>query len=104
MPPASADALVVVDVQRGLVSGESAVRDAAGFLDRWSGALLAARAAGVSVIHLQDDGADDPLLRRGTPGWELVLPVADSDVVVTKTADDGFVDTGLEDAAAGWRT
>jgi len=92
----TADALVVVDVQRALVAGEHSVGDADNYLDRWTEALESARTAGVPVIHLQDDGVHDPLIRRGTPGWELVLPVADGEQVIGKAHDDGFDDTDLE--------
>lgn len=91
-----ADAVVVVDVQRALVSGAQAVADAEAHLRRWSSLLERARAAGVPVVHLQYDGAHDPRVSRGTPGWELVLPVAAGDVVMAKDHDDGFLDTRLE--------
>ena len=97
-PAVDADALVVVDVQRGLVEGEGAVADAASWLDRWRRALAAARSAGVPVVHLQDDGTDPgSLIRRGSSGWELVLEVAEGEPVVAKAHDDGFVGTALED-------
>ena len=97
-PAVDADALVVVDVQRGLVEGEGAVADAASWLDRWGRALAAARSAGVPVVHLQDDGTDPgSLIRRGSSGWELVLEVAEGEPVVAKAHDDGFVGTALED-------
>jgi len=97
-PAVDADALVVVDVQRGLVEGEGAVADAASWLDRWVRALAAARSAGVPVVHLQDDGIDPgSLIRRGSSGWELVLEVAEGEPVIPKAHDDGFVGTALED-------
>lgn len=91
-----ADAIVVVDVQRALVAGERAVEDAAAHLDRWAAALGAARAAGVPVVHLRDNGADpDSLIPRDSSGWELVLPVHDGEPVLDKTGDDGFEGTDL---------
>jgi nicotinamidase-related amidase len=97
-----ADALVVVDVQRALVEGAHAVADAETFLGRWRQALAAARAAGVPVVHLQDDGADPgSLIPRGTTGWELVLDVAEGEPVVRKAHDDGFAGTDLADLLAG---
>ncbi len=91
-----ADALVVVDVQRALVSGEHTVADGDAYLGRWTDALESARTAGVPVIHLQDNGVHDPLIRQGTPGWELVLPVAEGEPVIGKSQDDGFDGTDLE--------
>jgi nicotinamidase-related amidase len=92
-----ADALVVVDVQRGLVEGSQAVGGAASFLARLASALESARAAGVPVVHVQDAGtAPGSLIPHGSAGWELVLPVADGEPVVHKEHDDGFAGTELE--------
>lgn len=96
-PDLRADALVVVDVQRALVSGEHAVADADASLDRWEVALSAARTAGVPVVHVQDDGVSPgSLIPRGSAGWELALSVADGERVIGKARDDGFDGTDLE--------
>ena len=87
--------VLVIDVQRALVEPPHAVVDAAGLVPRLGRLLARARSAGVSVIHVQDDGDADPLVARGTPGWHLVLPVLDGDVVVAKTGDDAFEGTDL---------
>ncbi|QBR94298.1 isochorismatase family protein [Nocardioides euryhalodurans] len=87
----------MVDVQRGLVSGPHAVGGAEPFLDRVSAVLRAARAAGATVVHLQDEGTDEgSLIPRGSVGWELALPVRQDEVVVQKARDDGFDSTDLE--------
>ena len=92
-----ADALVVVDVQQALVTGDHAVPGAGAYLERWTAALESARTAGVPVIHLQDDGAwPGSLIPRGSVGWELVLPVADGELVISKVRDDAFDGTDLE--------
>jgi nicotinamidase-related amidase len=98
----TADALVVVDVQRALVTGEHAVADADAYLDRWAAALTSARSAGVPVIHLQDDGTwPGSLIPRGSAGWELVLPVAEGERVIGKARDDGFDGSDLETILRG---
>lgn len=89
-----ADLLLVVDVQRALVTGEHAVPDAAGFLDLVGSVLAAARAAGAPVVHLQDDGGH--LITKGTDGWRLALPAAEGEQVLAKTHDDGFAGTDLD--------
>lgn len=93
-------ALLVVDVQRVLVEGEHAVADAEEFLGRLRSLLDRARAAGVPVLHLQDDGVEDRLIRKGTPGWELALPPEPGEPVVEKADDDGFEGTPLADLLA----
>jgi streptothricin hydrolase len=91
-------AVVVVDVQRGLVEGETAVGDATTYLARLETFLARARSAGVLLVHLQDDGsAPGSSIRRGTEGWELALPVRGAEVVLSKSEDDGFRGTDLHD-------
>lgn len=90
-----ADALVVVDVQTGLVSGPGGVPAAATLLPAVDDLLARARAAGALVVHLQNDGAAGSDDEPGTPGWELHLPPRAGEPVIRKTADDGFLDTGL---------
>jgi nicotinamidase-related amidase len=93
-------AVLVVDVQRALVEGEHAVAHAPAFLARLDDLLARARRDGVPVLHLQDDGVEDRLIRRGTPGWELALPALDGEPVVQKDRDDGFDGTGLAELLA----
>ena len=102
----AAQALVVVDVQRGLVEGARRVPDAERVLAAVRSAVASARAAGVLVVHLQDDGYDGDTITFGTPGWELAVPAGEDEPVLRKDAEDGFVGTGLGDRldAAGVRT
>ena len=93
-------AVLVVDVQRALVEGEHAVADAEPLLARIETLLDRARRDRVAVVHLQDDGSGDLLVRRGTPGWELALPVAEGEPVLAKDGDDGFDGTSLADLLA----
>jgi streptothricin hydrolase len=97
-----ATALVLVDVQRGLLDGQSAVPNAPIVLDRLANLLAAARSAGALVIHLQNDGASGSSDEPGTPGWfihDQVAPAA-NELVIRKTQDDGFDGTALEDVLA----
>lgn len=84
-------AVVVVDVQQGLVAGDQAVAEATAFTARLESLLARARAAGVPVVHVQDDGtATGSSIRRGTPGWELALSVVEEEPVVHKSDDVAF--------------
>lgn len=78
----TADALVVVDVQRAPVEGPRAVCEADVLPARLEAALSGARVAGALVVHLQDDG-DDPgsLISKGSTGLEPVLTVAEGEPV-----------------------
>jgi nicotinamidase-related amidase len=77
----------------------------------WEGGALAerlgaladrARAAGVPVIYLQQDGRPGSDHAPGTLGWELDPRVRadDDDIVVRKTATDGFFRTDLAERLA----
>lgn len=93
----AAQALVVVDMQRAFVTGDSAV-PAAASLVRTVGRLIdRARAAGSVVIHLQNDGAPGSPDEPDTPGWRLFFAAQEreSEHVIHKTTDDGFQGTEL---------
>lgn len=92
-----ADALVIVDVQRAFIAGPEAVPGHVD-LQRAVGLLLEnARAAGVPVIFLQNDGPKGAVDEPETDGWQLFFPAKAGEVVVRKRNDDGFDGTDLED-------
>ncbi|HYH31409.1 MAG TPA: isochorismatase family protein [Pseudonocardia sp.] len=63
-----AQALVLVDVQRGFVSGERAVPAAQVLLHTLDGLVAAARAGGALVVHLRNDGTVGAPDEPHTPG------------------------------------
>lgn len=84
-----ADALVVIDLQAGVLDGcvrVDAVLDAARTL------LDGARTAGVPVVWVQHEG---PGLEHGSDDWALVLDPVPGEPVVTKGYRDAFADTTL---------
>jgi nicotinamidase-related amidase len=89
---APVQALVVVDMQRGLLAGPRAVVGAAALTERVSELIGRAGAAGALVVQLQNDGAPGQPDEPGQPGWELALSGGS---VVRKATDDGFADTPL---------
>lgn len=84
-------ALVIIDMQVDVV-GDCFDRDAV--MSRTAVLVDRARAAGVAVIYVQDEGADTP---HGTPGWELAPPLAPraDEPLVFKEYRDSFVGTPL---------
>lgn len=92
-------ALVVIDVQVGVVdwpaagaAGEEVLANIADLLDR-------ARRDGVPVIYVQDDEVGDGV---GSPEWQIhpaIAPQAD-EPVVHKLACDAFYETTLTDELA----
>lgn len=100
MTPAPVAALVVVDLQVGLLTGPHAVPGAAVLTGRVADLRERARRAGVLVVQLQNDGAAGTPDEPGTAGWALRLPAGD-DVVLRKDTDDGFAGTELGAVLAG---
>ena len=89
-------ALLVVDVQNGVVTGayerDAVVANIAALVDR-------ARAAGVPVVWVQHS---DSGIVKGSPSWEFVpeLARAEAEALVHKLYGDSFEATDLEDVLA----
>ncbi|WP_157253753.1 isochorismatase family protein [Nonomuraea typhae] len=90
----TAEALVVIDMQQGFLSGPAAIPGADALAATVTGLLTRARRAGALIVHLQNDGPEGEPDEPGTPGWELVL-AEPGEQVLRKTDDDGFEDTVL---------
>jgi nicotinamidase-related amidase len=84
-----ASALLVIDMQNDPVS---IAYQAAETVDVIAGLRERAKAAGVPVVTIQDQGAG---MEAGTEGWQVVPQLApDGDeTVVHKTSPDSFLDT-----------
>ena len=110
MPPAKT-ALVVIDVQRGILEIPNLVRkkEVDQALDetvgRIAGLIARARVASVPVIYVQHDGGPGHRLEPGTSGWPLRPEIAPQpgELDIHKRACDAFFETtlGAELAAAG---
>lgn len=92
---ATADALIVVDVQVAFVTGIEAVPDHPTLLAAIEALMTAARTAKVPVIFLQNDGEPGTVDEPHRPGWALHFPPLADESVVRKTTDDGFDGTPL---------
>ncbi|MBT1511131.1 isochorismatase family protein [Bradyrhizobium sp. SRL28] len=105
------DALIVVDMQVGLLNGEPK-HDLRGVIERINRLAAKVRERSGVVIFVQHcSGAEDDFV-PGTPGWAL-LPEFDraaADIVIRKTMNDPFVGTDLKEIApervfiTGWAT
>lgn len=85
-------ALIVVDMQRGLLAGPEALPDAGPLTARIGALMDRAAAAGALVVQLQNDGAPGSVDEAGAAGWALRLA---GGAVVRKRTDDGFAGTDL---------
>ena len=81
---------MLVDVQRNMLDGETAIEGAVAFREALSGLLDRAREAGVPVVHVKNDGAEGDPDEPGTNGWELVFAPLPGEPVVRKNVGDTF--------------
>ncbi|MBV8840197.1 MAG: isochorismatase family protein [Alphaproteobacteria bacterium] len=93
------DAIIVVDMQVGLLGGPSKL-DLPGVVARINRLTTKVRAGGGAVIFIQHSGRPGDGFARGEPGWALLpeLVREPSDIVVAKTLNDPFVRTELDAA------
>jgi nicotinamidase-related amidase len=101
--PAARAALLVIDVQNGILADPKLVRqkeiDRA--LDetvhRIAGLIDKARAASVPVVYVQHNGGPGHRLEPNTPGWPIRAEIAPrpGDPVIHKRACDSFFETDL---------
>lgn len=95
MTVARDSALLIVDMQRGLLDGSSGVHDADGLLERIHALIARATALRVPVIYVVDDDVGEV----GSPTWEVHPKIAprQTDLRLRKTACDAFHETSLRD-------
>ncbi|MEN2742185.1 isochorismatase family protein [Microbacterium sp. X-17] len=82
--------LILVDVQRNMLEGESAVEGAAEFRGVLADLLDAARDADAAIVHVKNDGRRGDPDEPGTPGWELVFAPLPGEPVIRKDAANAF--------------
>jgi nicotinamidase-related amidase len=92
---ASNTALLVIDMQVGIVANG---HDKDGVIGRIADLATAARAAGTPVIYVQHE-EDWPTMHRGESGWQITpaLTPAAGEPTIFKRACDAFYDTTLRD-------
>src|ERR1700761_6815770 len=99
MAPESGDktALLLIDIQRGLVEAPEGLYPSDAVLARCADLLQRARAAEVPVFHVQHDGGAGDDLERLSPGWQLheaVAPLAD-EPLTEKSTSSAFISGDL---------
>ena len=91
-------ALLIIDVQSALCSGEHAVFESQRVIERVNQVSAKARNAGSPVILVQHESPRGTL-ERGSDGWRFApgLVVENNDLVLAKTTADAFHRTALHD-------
>ena len=89
-------ALLVIDVQALLCTGDEAAFDIHPVIERINAVAAKARAAGAPVFLIQHE--DNGAMRHASAGWQLDarLSVQPDDVLLRKTACDSFHHTELQ--------
>lgn len=92
-------ALLVIDMQVGLFTPSTPRFDANGVIRRINSLSKTVRDNGDLVIFIQHDGTSESYLIPGTPEWEILpsLTSTPSDIIVTKTANDAFYNSNLQE-------
>ncbi|CAH0160871.1 nicotinamidase-related amidase [Pseudomonas frederiksbergensis] len=91
-------ALLIIDVQRALCTGEYECFDIQRVIDTINGLSTKARVANIPVILIQHEEEGD-LLQYGAEGWQLAdgLKTSPHDLRVRKTTPDSFYQTHLHE-------
>jgi nicotinamidase-related amidase len=91
-------ALLVIDVQAGLIDGPKRAFQGNEVLAQIGLLLGKARGAGAAVIYIQHDGAESHPLRVSSPWWEIhpAIAPAEGETVIHKRASDSFYETSLK--------
>jgi len=91
-------ALLIIDVQRALCTGNEKVFGIGAIIDRINALSDSARASGTPVVFVQHEEDEGPF-RSGTEGWELAdgLVTAPGDLRVRKTTPNSFHRTELQE-------
>jgi nicotinamidase-related amidase len=93
----SATALLVIDVQVGIIDGLRAYNGRQ-VLDRIASLLSKARTGRIPVLYVQHDGESGDLLEAGSLGWQIHPAIAPAygEPVIRKKASDSFFETNLK--------
>jgi nicotinamidase-related amidase len=92
-----ATALLIIDVQQALCTGEEECFEINRVIENINHMSIRARIAGVPVVFIQHEEADGPLV-HDTAGWQLAegLETEPEDIRVRKTTPDSFYRTNLQ--------
>lgn len=93
----TATALIIVDVQKGIVNDKTFRKDA--FLAAVRSLLDAARKKGVPVLYVRHDDGEGEALSPGHDAWNIADEVAPlpGEAVVDKRRNSAFFETDLQD-------
>ncbi|HBE27174.1 MAG TPA: cysteine hydrolase [Ktedonobacter sp.] len=88
-------ALLIIDVQTGLVDGTKPVHKLPELLANINTLIAQARSTKTPIIYIQDNDVDE----IGSPGWQIHEAIApkEGDLVIRKPETDAFYGTSLQE-------
>jgi nicotinamidase-related amidase len=91
-------ALLVIDVQVGIIEGFNAYRGRE-VLEQINKLLAKARASNMPIIYVQHDGEKGHPLEVDSEGWQIHADIKphEEDLIIRKRASDSFFETTLRD-------
>lgn len=91
-------ALLIIDMQKISFTPETPRYDTSGVVERINLLSSRFRKNGDKVIYIQHDGTKDGFCKPNTKEWEILdsLNIADEDFIVSKTANDSFYNSDLD--------
>lgn len=91
--------LLVIDMQNASFNTEYPAYDADGVIDRINKLSELFRNNNYRVIFIQHDGSKEGFMNPGSHDWELLssLAIKSEDLIIPKTANDSFYNTGLKE-------
>jgi len=92
-------ALLVIDVQNGLIAGTRPAYHSAEVLANIQTLLSKARTANIPVIYIQHEGDEGSILEVGSQGWHIHSSITPetNEIIIAKRASDSFYQTPLKD-------
>lgn len=91
-------ALIVIDMQVGMLDGETVPHDLDNVVDKINTVAEVIRGRALPVIFIQHHGATGEVFAVGESGWQVLPSIqqAPSDVFVPKTICDAFYGSNLD--------
>ena len=96
-PAAVQAALVVIDMQRGMLDGTPKPINVDKVVDVINHVAAAVRQAEGRVIHIQHHGSSDDAFTPRSPGWQFLpnIDIHPKDLIIPKKTCDAFYQTSL---------
>jgi nicotinamidase-related amidase len=91
------EALLIIDVQLGLIEEPRSAYEGSAVVSRIESLIRKARASKTPVIYVQHDGDEGGPVAVGSEGWQIhpAIRPAEGETIVRKQASDSFHETTL---------